>query len=146
MVSLESLEKEYEALIPPEDREIEVELDKLDKLVMRGALAERFPTMEEIQKRLDVATALFGRSSGKARKWPTIVKNLENVVYNESKQLTIASGEKFVSAAADREASLKANSARVLESFYASCLERCEQHIMTAKKHMGDEKKDSRNG
>jgi|GEM_PF-4621905 len=144
MKTLSELATEFNNLVPAEAVEQGKRLDEMDQKLMRGTLAERFMAREEVEKFLAEATALFGYFSAKYHMWKTIRENLENAKYMDVKTQTVASGDKFVSAAAEREGKAEANGARALESFFESGWERCMEYINTAKRLLRGEENDRR--
>jgi hypothetical protein len=134
MNSLETLSSEYEALIPAEASKLAQRLSDIDKETMVGALADRFFPRVKLQQLLAETTALHSYFASQFYKWKSILDNQEAESYLTAKSTTLASGEKFVSASAEREASYAVRSLTSLVNFYQGQLARTVEYINSVKK------------
>ncbi len=125
---------QYDANIPPADRETAARLDALDTELMRGALEERYAPKARLKQILEVTTAYCSYFTARYHKWKAILDNREAEAYVQRRAQTEARGEKFVSAAAEREAAYEVRELRYLVHFYEANVERCEQYINTCKR------------
>ena len=121
-------------LIPQEVAEVILRLETIDSEIMKGAVSERFVPKLRLQQLLLETTALHSFFASRYHKWKAILDNREVEAYIELKRSILASGNKFVSAPAEREAAYEARPVRYLVGVYEGNLKRCEQYVNTCKK------------
>jgi len=125
---------EYVDLIPQDAREVILRLETIDAEIMKGAISERFVPKLRLQQLLLETTALHSFFASRFHKWKAILDNREVEAYIELKRNVLASGSKFVSAPAEREAAYETRPVRYLVGVYEGNLERCVQYVNSLKK------------
>ncbi len=125
---------EYAELVPEDVREVMTRLEAIDAEIMKGAVSERFVPKLRLQQLLLETTALHSFFASRYHKWKAILDNREVEAYIELKRNILASGSKFVSAPAEREAAYETRPVRYLVGIYEGNLERCAQYVNTTKK------------
>lgn len=123
-----------EGLIPTDAADLAKRLDEIDTEIMRGAIAERFFPKLRLQQLLVETTALHSFFAGRYWKWKAIHDNQEVESYVALKSAAGVSGEKFVSASAEREAAYAVRQLNYIVSIYQGNLVRCQEYINTCKK------------
>lgn len=133
MVDATLLEK-YDTNIADAAREVSAKIDALDKELMMGALEHRFAGKQRLREILQESTAYFSFFSHLCQRWEAILDNQEAEAYMTIKSRTGSSGEKFVSAAAEREAASQVTELRYAAAYYRGEVSRCQEYINSAKK------------
>jgi hypothetical protein len=133
MVDATLLEK-YDTNIADAAREVSAKIDALDKELMLGALEHRFAGKQRLREILQEATAYFSFFSHLCQRWEAILDNQEAEAYMAVKARMGAGGEKFVSAAAEREAAAQVTELRYAVGYYRGELARCQEYINTCKR------------
>jgi len=133
MVDATLLEK-YDTNIADAAREVSAKIDVLDKELMMGALEHRFAGKQRLREILQESTAYFSFFSHLCQRWGAILDNQEVEAYMTIKSRTGSSGEKFVSAAAEREAASQVTELRYVFGYYKGELARCQEYINTCKR------------
>lgn len=125
---------EYVNLIPEDSREIELKLNDLDHEIMTNVVGERMFPKIRVEQVLMLATSYYSFFTSRFSKWSAILENREVEEYVKLKAQTLALGDKFVSASAEREASNSVKSVRYLMEYYRGNQLRAEQYVNTLKK------------
>ena len=134
MVDIALLER-YDTNIPDTVREVSARIDALDAELMRGAMEQRFAARKRLSEMLQEATACFSFFSHLYKRWDAILENQEAEAYMAVKARTAGGlGEKFVSAAAEREAAASVKDIRYVVSYYEGEVSRCQEYINSTKK------------
>lgn len=134
MVDAALLEQQYDTNIPDTAREVSARIDALDAELMQGALEQRLDGKQRLGDMLKVMTACLSFFNHVYKRWEAILKNEVSAAYMTVKARVESSGEKFVSAAADRESDYAVREIRYVASYYEGEVSRAQEHVNTLKK------------
>ena len=141
MVDATLLER-YDTNIPDNVKQTSARIDALDSELMAGALEQRFATEKRLEEMLLEVTAYFSFFSHLYKRWEAIQDNQEAETYMQVKARSEATSEKFVSAAADREASAAVKEIRYVVNYYEGEVARCEQYMNSVKRILDKERRE----
>jgi hypothetical protein len=131
--------EQYE--LDPQYLDAAKKISEVGQLLRDDAISKNFSPKAEYAKQLNILTGWYMFIVVEFKKWRSIKENNETAKYCQLKQENIT---KFVSIAAEKEASNFVGKERYFRDFLEGLLLAAEQGIYTLKKHLGEDKQEEK--
>lgn len=119
-------------------------IQAVGQLLRDDAISKNFSPKAEYARQLNILTGWYMFVVVEFKKYRSIKENNEVAKYCQLKMQAGTSGEKFVSATGEKEASNFVSQERYIRDVLEGMLLAAEQGIYTIKKHLGEEVKEEK--